>query len=67
MAVMHLFIKSGADIFIQSGVIGIFPKLNMADFQLFICWPLWSVDSRAGKNIGFWNFFYRFLGFLGFF
>ena len=30
MAVMHLSIKFGADIFIQSGVIDIFPKLNMA-------------------------------------
>ena len=30
MAVMHLPIKFGAAIFIQSGVIDIFPKLNMA-------------------------------------
>jgi len=30
MAVMHLCIKCGADIFIQSGVIDIFPKLKMA-------------------------------------
>jgi len=30
MAVMHLPIKFGADIFIQSGVIDIFPKLTMA-------------------------------------
>jgi len=30
MAVMHLPVKFGADIFIQSGVIDIFPKLNMA-------------------------------------
>jgi len=30
MAVMHLSIKFGADIFIQSGVISIFPKLKMA-------------------------------------
>jgi len=39
MAVMHLHIKFGADIFIQSGVIDIFPKLKMAatailDFQV---------------------------------
>ena len=39
MAVMHLPIKFGADIFIQSGVIDIFPKFNMAaaailDFQV---------------------------------
>jgi len=30
MAVMHLPVKFGADIFIQSGVIDIFPKLQMA-------------------------------------
>jgi len=30
MAVKHLPIKFGADIFIQSGVIDIFPKLKMA-------------------------------------
>jgi len=39
MAVMHLPIKFGADIFIQSGVIDIFPKFKMAaaailDFQV---------------------------------
>ena len=30
MVVMHLHVKFGADIFIQSGVIDIFPKLKMA-------------------------------------
>ena len=30
MAMMHLPIKFGADIFMQSGVIDIFPKLKMA-------------------------------------
>ena len=30
MAVMHLPVKFGADIFIQRGVIDIFPKLKMA-------------------------------------
>jgi len=30
MAVMHLPMKFGADIFIPSGVIDIFPKLKMA-------------------------------------
>ena len=39
MAVMHLHITYGADIFIQSGVIDIFPKFKMAaaailDFQI---------------------------------
>jgi len=39
MAMMHLHIKYGTDIFNQSGVIDIFPKFNMAaaailDFQI---------------------------------
>jgi len=39
MAVMHILVKFGADIFIQSGVIDIFPKFKMAaaailDFQI---------------------------------
>jgi len=39
MAMMHLLIKSDADIFIQSGVIDIFPKFKMPaaiilDFQV---------------------------------
>ena len=39
MAVMHLLVKFGVDIFIQSGVIDIFPKFKMAaaailDFQI---------------------------------
>ena len=39
IAVMHLPVKFGADIFIQSGVIDIFPKFKMAaaailDFQI---------------------------------
>ena len=39
MAVLHLHIKIGADIFIRYGVIDIFPKFNMAaaallDFQI---------------------------------
>ena len=43
MAVMHLHIKFGADIFIQSGVIDIFPKFKMAaaailDFQVMRIW-----------------------------
>ena len=38
MAVMHLHIKFGADIFIQSRVIDIFPKLKMAAAAIFgIC------------------------------
>ena len=43
MAVMHLHIKFGADIFIQSGVIDIFPKFKMAaaailDLQVMRIW-----------------------------
>jgi len=52
MAVMHLHIKFGADIFIQSGVIVIFPKFKMAvaailDFQIMWIWPFRRVDSVA--------------------
>ena len=50
MAVMHLPVKFGADIFIQSGVIDIFfPKFKMAaaailDFQVMRIWPFRCVD-----------------------
>jgi len=52
MAVMHLHIKFGADNFIQSGVIDIFPKIKMAaaailDFQFMRIWPFRRVDSVA--------------------
>jgi len=44
MAVMHLHIKYGAAIFIQSEIINIFPKFKMAaaailDFQIMWIWP----------------------------
>jgi len=50
MAVMHLHIKYGTDIFIQSGVIDIFPKFKMAaaailDFQIMWIWLFWCVDN----------------------
>ena len=58
MAVMHLHIKFGAHIFIQSEVIDNFPKFKMADFQVMRIWPFRRVDSVAfvfctklGKNI----------------
>ena len=35
MAVMHLHIKFGADIFIQSGVIDNFPKFKLAAAAIF--------------------------------
>ena len=52
MAVMHLATKFGADIFIQSGVIDIFPNFKMAaaailDFQVMRMWPSRRVDSVA--------------------
>ena len=50
MAVIHLRIKFGTDMFIQSGVIDIFPKLKMAaaailDFQVMRIWPFLRVGS----------------------
>jgi len=50
MAVMHLPVKFGAYIFIQSGVIDIFPKFKMAaaailDFQIMWIWLFGCVDS----------------------
>jgi len=63
MEVMHLPIKFGADIFIQSGVIDIFPKFKMTaaailDFQVMLIWPFRHVDSvvfvfctKFGSNI----------------
>ena len=52
MAVMHLHIKFGTDIFIQSGDIDIFPKLKMEaaailDLQVMRIWPFLRVDSVA--------------------
>jgi len=67
MAVMHLPIKFGAHIFIQSGVIDIFPKFKMAaaailDFQVMWIWPFRYVDSvvfvlrtKFGSNICYCN------------
>jgi len=52
MAMMHLPIKFGADIFIQSRVIDTFPIFKMAaaailDFQVMLIWPSRRVDSVA--------------------
>ena len=52
MAVIHLHIKHGTDIFIQFGLIDIFPKFKMAaaailDFQVMRIWPFRRVDSMA--------------------
>ena len=61
---MHLHIKYGADILIQSGVIDIFPKLKMAaaailDFQVMrivhsdvlIVWHLCSVPNLVQISV----------------
>jgi len=65
MAVMHLPIKCGAYIFIQSRVIDIFPKFKMAaaailDCQVMWIWSFRRVDSlvfvlctKFGSNIGY--------------
>jgi len=50
MAVVHLHIKFGAEIFIRCGVIDIFPTFKMAaaailDFQIMCIWPIGCVDS----------------------
>jgi len=67
MAVMHIPIKFGADIIIQSGVIDIFPKFKMAaaailDFQVMWIWPFRRVDSvvfvcctKFGSNICYYR------------
>jgi len=63
MAVMYLHITFGAYIFIQSGVIVIFPKFKITavailDFQIMWIWPFRRVDSvvfvlctKFGSNI----------------
>ena len=61
MVVMHLHIKFGADIIIQSRVIVIFPKFKMAaaalDFQIMWIWPFRRVRmvfvfcTKFGSNI----------------
>ena len=63
MAVMHLPVKFGADIFIQCEVIDIFPKSKMAataifNFQVMWIWPFRRVDgvvfvfcAKFGSNI----------------
>jgi len=54
MAVMHLHIKIGADIFIQSGVIDIFPKLKMAAAAILdLLGEPW--DHTTSHNIDIWR------------
>jgi len=50
MAVVHLPIEFGVDIYVQSRIIDIFPKFKMAadaivDFQFMWIWPFRRVDS----------------------
>ena len=53
MAVMHLPIKFGADIFIQSGVIDIFPKLKMAAAAMLdLLGELWDQGRRSHRSWG---------------
>ena len=52
VAMVHLHMTFGADIFIQSGVIALFPKFKMAavamlDFQIMWICPFRPVDSVA--------------------
>jgi len=52
-------IKFGADIFIQSGVIDIFPKLKMTaaailDFQIMWIWPFVCVDNVVMCSVPNW-------------
>ena len=54
--VMHLSVKFGADIFIQSGVIDIFPKFKMAaaailDFQFLSSYSLIIVTLERSLNV----------------
>jgi len=48
MVVVHLPIKFGADIFIQSGVINILPKLNMAAAAILdLLWGAMGPPTKA--------------------
>jgi len=50
MAVMHLHIKYGTDIFIQSGVIDIFPKFKMAAAMRYSA-SKYSVTLKTGLAV----------------
>jgi len=49
MAVMHLPVKFGADIFIQSGVINIFPKFKMA-----VIFRLYKFGHSGMLTVWYW-------------
>jgi len=44
---MHLSIKFGADIFIQSGVFDIFPKLKMEAAAILDCWAAMEPPTKG--------------------
>ena len=50
-AVMHLPIKFGADIFIQSGVMDIFPKLQMADAAILDLFRVGHETTHEGSFV----------------
>ena len=51
MAVMHLYIKFGADIFIQAGVIDIFSKLKMAAAAILEFYVMWIWLFRRVESV----------------
>jgi len=51
MAVMHLPVKFGADIFIQAGVIDIFPKLKMAAAAILEFYVMWIRLFRRADSV----------------
>jgi len=51
MAVMHLSVKFGADIFIQAGVIDIFPKLMMAAAAILKFYVMWIWLFRRVNSV----------------
>ena len=53
MAVKHLPIKFGADIFIQSGVIYIFPKFKMASAVILDFQVMWILLFRRVDSVVF--------------
>ena len=61
MAVMHLHIKFSADIFIQSGVIDIFPKFKMAAAAILDFYFIWIWPFRRAGSVVFINFRFQLL------
>jgi len=51
VAVVHLCVKFGADIFIQSGVMDIFPKLQMADAAILDLFRVGHETTHEGSFV----------------